>query len=170
MENAQAQLQSAQANLSRSQAQIKVESSARNLALAESRLALTVVRAPNAGQILKIYVESGEAVSAFSTEPILAMGNTKQMYVVAEVYETDIGLVKPGQRVNITSRNGAFDQKLTGVVEQIGLQIFKNDVLDDDPAANADARVVEVRIPIDQSEVVSGLTNLQVDVSIELDS
>ncbi|MDJ0705968.1 MAG: HlyD family efflux transporter periplasmic adaptor subunit [Leptolyngbyaceae cyanobacterium MO_188.B28] len=170
MENAQAQLQSAQANLVRSQTQIQVESAARNLALAESRLSLTVVRAPDAGQILKIYVEPGEAVSAFSTEPILAMGNTDQMYVVAEVYETDIGLVKPGQPVKITSRNGAFDQKLTGVVEQVGLQIFKNDVLDDDPAANADARVVEVRIRIDQSEVVSNLTNLQVDVSIEVES
>ena len=169
MDNAQAQLLSAQANLVRSQAQIKVESTARNLALAESRLALTVVRAPNTGQILKIYVESGEAVSAFSTEPILAMGNTEQMNVIAEVYETDIGLVKPGQRAKITSRNGAFDQKLTGVVEHVGLQIFKNNVLDDDPAANADARVVEVRIRIDQSEIVSGLTNLQVDVSIEVD-
>ena len=170
MENAQAQLQSAQANLVRSQAQIQVESAARNLALAESELALTVVRAPDAGQILKIYVEAGEAVSAFSTEPILAMGNTEQMYVVAEVYETDIGLVKSGQPVKITSRNGAFEQKLTGMVEHVGLQIFKNDVLDDDPAANADARVVEVRIRIDQSEVVSSLTNLQVDVSIEVES
>jgi HlyD family secretion protein len=91
------------------------------------------------------------------------------MYVVAEVYETDISLVSVGQTATITSRNGAFDQTLTGTVEQVGLQIFKNDVLDDDPAANADARVVEVRIRVNQSEVVADLTNLQVDVLIDVD-
>jgi HlyD family secretion protein len=92
------------------------------------------------------------------------------MYVVSEVYETDIGLVKVGQPVTITSRNGAFTETLTGTVEEIGLQIAKNDVLDDDPAANADARVVEVRVRIDQSDVVAALTNLQVDVAIDIES
>ena len=69
-----------------------------------------------------------------------------------------------------SSRNGAFDQPLTGTVERVGLQIFKNDVLDDDPAANADARVVEVMVRVDQSEVIAGLTNLQVDVAIDVES
>ena len=89
---------------------------------------------------------------------------------MAEVYETDVGLVNVGQTAMITSRNGAFDETLVGTVEQVGLQIFKNDVLDDDPAANADARVVEVRISIDQSSVVKQLTNLQVDVVIDIES
>jgi len=40
-------------------------------------------------------------------------------------------------------------------------------VLDADPIAKADARVVEVRIQLDDSSLVSGLTNLQVDVEIE---
>jgi len=130
---------------------------------------LTIIRAPKDGQILDIYADPGEAVSP-SGEPILALGDTRQMYVVAEVYETDIGLVKVGQSATITSRNGAFNQALTGTVEEIGLQIAKNNVLDDDPAANADARVVEVRVKVDQSDVVAGLTNLQVDVAIDIES
>lgn len=89
---------------------------------------------------------------------------------MAEVYETDVGLVKPGQPATITSRNGAFESTLTGTVEEVGLQIFKNDVLDDDPAANADARIVEVRIAIDQDDAVATLTNLQVDVLIDIES
>ena len=164
--NADAQVDSQTANLRLAQAQVTVESAAQNLALAEARLAQTIIRAPRAGQILQLYTEPGEAVT--TNAPILALGDTQQMYVVAEVYETDVSLVEPGQRATITSRNGAFSEVLTGTVEQVGLQIFKNDVLDDDPAANADARVVEVRVRVDQSDVINGLTNLQVDVAIDV--
>lgn len=166
--NANAQVDSQTASLQLAQAQVTVDSAAQNLALAEARLAQTVIRAPSAGTILQLYAEPGEAVT--NSDPILALGNTQQMYVVAEVYETDVSLVEPGQRATITSRNGAFEAVLTGTVEQVGLQIFKNDVLDDDPAANADARVVEVRVRVDQSEVIDGLTNLQVDVAIDVAS
>ncbi|RZM82494.1 efflux RND transporter periplasmic adaptor subunit [Leptolyngbya iicbica] len=166
--NADAQVNSQTANLQLAQAQVNVESATQNLALAEARLEQTIVRAPRAGQILQLYAEPGEAVT--TNAPILALGDTQQMYVVAEVYETDVSLVEPGQRATITSRNGAFADVLTGTVEQVGLQIFKNDVLDDDPAANADARVVEVRVRVDQSEVIDGLTNLQVDVVIDVES
>lgn len=168
LQNAEAQRVSVEATTNRAQVQSRVNSAAQNLALAEAQLALTLVRAPSAGQVLEIFTYPGEAVPQ-SGEPILALGDTSQMYVVAEVYETDIGLVKVGQPATITSRNGAFSETLTGTVEEIGLQIAKNDVLDDDPAANADARVVEVRVRIDQSEVVAALTNLQVDVAIDVD-
>jgi HlyD family secretion protein len=164
--NARAQVDAQAASARLAQAQVNVESAAQNLALAEARLAQTIVRAPSSGQVLRLLVEPGEAIATNS--PILALGNTEQMYVVAEVYETDVSLVAVGQPATLTSRNGAFDQTLTGTVEQVGLQIFKNDVLDDDPAANADARVVEVRIRVDQSEAIAHLTNLQVDVLIDV--
>jgi HlyD family secretion protein len=167
LSNAQAQVASQAAGMQLAQAQVLVDSAAQNLILAEARLAQTVVRAPSQGQVLNLYVEPGEGISP--SNPILALGDTEQMYVVAEVYETDVSLVQAGQSATIRSRNGAFDDTLTGTVDQVGLQIFKNDVLDDDPAANADARVVEVRIRIDQSEVVQGLTNLQVDVLIDVE-
>ena len=168
MSNAAAQVEAEVAGLRLSQVQAQVDSAAQNLALAEARLDQALIRAPKAGRILQLYAEPGEAVT--TSAPILALGDTEQMYVVAEVYETDVTLVEPGQRATITSRNGAFDQPLTGTVERVGLQIFKNDVLDDDPAANADARVVEVMVRVDQSEVIAGLTNLQVDVAIDVES
>ncbi|MGB3309495.1 MAG: efflux RND transporter periplasmic adaptor subunit [Nodosilinea sp.] len=167
--NAQAQVNSARATTTRAQVASQVDSAAQNLALAEAQLARTIIRAPQAGQVLDIFAYPGEAVSP-TGEPILALGDTDQMVVVAEVYETDIGLVEVGQPVAITSRNGAFSETLTGTVTEIGLQIAKNDVLDDDPAANADARVVEVRVLVDQSEAVAALTNLQVDVAIDIES
>lgn len=168
MTNAQAQLAAVQANTTLAQLQSRVDSAAQSLALAEAQLALTLVRSPQAGQVLEVLAYPGEAVSP-GGGPILSLGDTRQMYVVAEVYETDIGRVKLGQPATITSRNGAFPGTLTGTVAEIGLQIAKNDVIDDDPAANADARVVEVRVRIDQSDVVAALTNLQVDVAIDIE-
>ena len=170
IDNASAQMGEAQANLALSQATAGVQSAERNLALAEARLARAVVRSPINGQVIEVFVEPGESNSgAAGSSPILSVGNTQTMQVVAEVYETDVSLVEVGQSATIRSRNGAFDQVLTGTVEEIALQIFKNDVLDDDPAANADARVVEADIIVDQPDVIRGLTNLQVDVVIDVD-
>jgi HlyD family secretion protein len=76
--------------------------------------------------------------------------------------------VRLGQRAKITSR--ALDRPLTGKVVEIGRMIFKNDVLNVDPAAKTDARVVEVRIALDDGAAVAGLTNLTVDVVISPDS
>lgn len=164
LSNAQAQVQSAWANLVLAQSRIEIDSLARNLDLAEARLERTRIRAPRDGQILEILTYPGEAVG--SSQGILRMGNTQQMMVVAEVYETDIGRVMPGQSAVVTSR--AFPGELRGVVDQIGLEINKKDVLDTDPAADVDARVVEVWIRLDpgSSQKVAALTNLQVTVAI----
>ncbi|MEL6331887.1 MAG: efflux RND transporter periplasmic adaptor subunit [Cyanobacteria bacterium J06626_26] len=167
LENAAALVSMAEADLQLAAVESGIVSAQQNLALAEARLNRAVIKAPSTGQILDIYVRPGEAVS---NNRLLSMGNTDEMYVVAEVYETDVGLVKLGQKATITSRNGAFEGVLSGTVETIGLQIFKNDVLDDDPAANADARIVEVRIAVDQDQAVAMLTNLQVDVLIDIKS
>ncbi len=162
--NAQDQLRSAQANLSRSQAQIQVDSAASNLKLAEARLERTMIRAPQNGQVLKIFSRSGEAIG---DDGILQLGNTAQMYAVAEVYETDVPRVKVGQAATISSP--ALEQPIPGKVAHVGLLVAKNDVLDTDPAAKTDVRVVEVKIRLDDSQPVAGLTNLQVEVAIEPD-
>jgi HlyD family secretion protein len=166
LQNAQAQVRSQQATLSLNQVQAAVESARQNLNLAQAKLDRTIIRAPRDGRILRVITHSGETIGE---QGILDLGNTSQMDVVAEVYESDIGLVEVGQTATITSRNGAFETPLTGKVSEIGWQIFKNDVLDDDPAANADARVVEVRIRLDDSRPVEALTNLQVDVRIDVE-
>lgn len=165
--NAQAEVETQQASLSLSQVQAAVDSARENLNLAEAQLERTLIRAPRDGRVLRIITQVGEALDQSG---LLDLGDTREMYVVAEVYETDIALVEPGQPAIITSRNGAFEDTLRGTVEELGWQIFKNDVLDDDPAANADARVVEVKIRLDNGAAVEGLTNLQVDVRIDVES
>ena len=90
------------------------------------------------------------------------------MYAIAEVYETDIAKVRNGQRATITSP--VFVGNLEGTVTRIGKQIGKKDVLNTDPAADTDARVIEVRIRLDpeSSKKVASLTNLQVQVKIDI--
>jgi HlyD family secretion protein len=144
-------------------AQTQVESAIAALKKAEADLALAYVHSPLAGQILKIHARPGEIVSNWG---IAELGQTNQMYVVAEVYQTDINKVRIGQRATITSP--AFADKLQGVVTQIGAQIEKKSILDTDPTADLDARVVEVKIRLDSasSKQVASLTNLQVEVVI----
>jgi HlyD family secretion protein len=134
-----------------------------DLASAEARLAQTIVRAPIDGQVLKIFTWPGERVE---NDPILRMGATHQMYAVAEVYETDVADVRVGQTATVSSP--ALGVELSGTVERIGWMIHKNDVLDVDPAAETDARIVEVRIRLKDSAVAARYVHLQVDVEIAL--
>ena len=74
-----------------------------------------------------------------------------------------------GQTAEITSP--VLPEPLQGTVERIGLQIEPQQVVNEDPAANIDARVIEVHINLDEatSQRVAGLTNLQVTATIRVD-
>ncbi len=134
---------------------------------AQANLSLVSVRSPKAGQILKIHAFPGEIIGE---KGIVELGQTEQMYAIAEVYETEIHHVRIGQKATVISTG--FMSKLSGIVDEIGLQIGKKDVLGTDPAADADARVVEVKIRLDAdaSQKVKSLTNLQVNVTIDISS
>lgn len=143
-------------------AEIELRIARANLDAAKARLELTRVRAPIDGQILEIHARPGERVGE---KGVLEMGETEKMVAVAEVYETDIASIAEGQRAVI--RSPALAKPISGVVGRIGLKIGRMDVLDTDPVAKADSRVVEVRIDLDSSEQVARLTNLQVEVEIQ---
>lgn len=129
---------------------------------AQAELDLAIVRAPQNGQVLKIHTRAGERV--------ISLGQTQEMVAVAEVYEVDLGKVRPGQRAAVRSKNNAFPEVLRGEVVEVGLEIGKQDVLNTDPAAQFDARVAEVKILLDapSSQRVAALTNLTVEVEIEV--
>ena len=133
-----------------------------DLAAAKANLELSVVRSPLRAQVLEIHAYPGERVGS---EGVMELGRTDRMYVVAEVYETDIAQVKVGQVAKI--RTTAIDDELLGKVERISLKVGRLDVIGADPIAKTDARVVEVFILLDDSEAVSGYTNMQVKVEIQ---
>ena len=74
-------------------------------------------------------IRPGEIVE--SNEGIVRIGQTKEMYAVAEVYESDVSKVKLGQPVTVTS--SAIEGKLQGTVEKIGLEIQRLSVVNTDP-------------------------------------
>ncbi|MGL5032346.1 MAG: efflux RND transporter periplasmic adaptor subunit [Microcystaceae cyanobacterium] len=142
-----------------------------NLAMAQfneakAEVDTTLVRSPINGQIIKLYSRAGEKVS--DADGIADVGRTDRMMVIAEVYEDDIRRVRPGQMAVISSENGSFNGDLGGTVQSIGLKIGKKDVLNTDPAADVDARVVEVKILLtpESSKKVAGLTYAKTLVKI----
>ena len=132
---------------------------------AQAALELTEVRSPMNGQVLTVNVRPGEVVG---NRGIVALGQTDQMYVVAEVYETDVDKVRLGQTATITG--AAFNEELTGKVSEIGLEVKQQDVFESDPLVNTDNKIVEVKIRLDpeSSQRVRSLSNLQVQVVIAL--
>jgi HlyD family secretion protein len=130
---------------------------------AQADLDLASIKAPRNGQVIKVHTWPGEVVG---NEGILTIGQTDRMVAVAEVYESDVKHVRKGQPVKITSE--AFDGTASGVVSEIGLQIYKKNVLNTDPTAAADGRVLEVKVQLDAagSRKVAGFTNLEVNVNI----
>ena len=133
---------------------------------AQAELDRAYIKSPQAGRVIKVLTHPGEVIS--NNEGIVRIGQTSQMYAVAEVYESDIDKVQLGQQATITS--SAIARELTGTVESIGLEVERQEVVNTDPTANIDAKVVEVKIKLDpeSSQKVAGLTNLLVKVRIDL--
>jgi len=120
-----------------------------------------LVRAPSDGRVLKIHTYAGEEAGS---QGILELGRTRRMFVVAEVYETDIARVRTGQKADISG--DLVPEGLTGTVAQIGPQVSMSQLLAPDPAAFADTRVVKVKIALENSDRVAGLIYGKVNVVI----
>jgi len=151
------------------EAQAEVDKAIVGVKQAQANLELSYVRSPINGQVLKIHTLPGEVISD-KGQGIVELGQTDQMYVVAEVYESDIAKIHLGQRATLMSESNTVPEALHGTVDQIGLQIGKKDVVNNDPAADVDARVVDVKIRLDRADSVrvAGLTNMQMRVLINI--
>jgi HlyD family secretion protein len=147
-------------------AQTEVNTAIAAMQRAEADLQRAYVRAPIAGQIFKIHTRSGEKID--EEKGIVELGQTNQMVVAAEVYQTDISKVQVGQQAVITSQ--VFPGELRGTVSQIGLQVNQQEVFSNQPGENLDRRVIEVKIRLTpkDSKRVASFTNLQVQTAIQL--
>lgn len=147
-------------------AQTQVRSATTAVKQAKADQDLTYIKSPIDGTILKVHAKTGEVIA---TSGFAEIGKISQMYVVAEVYQTDIQKVSKGQKVTITSP--AIVGKLQGTVREVGWQIDKQSIFSLNPGADTDRKIVKVKISIDNptdSARVSRLTNLQVDVAIHI--
>jgi HlyD family secretion protein len=132
---------------------------------AEADLKQAYVRSPQSGQIFDINSRPGEKVS---NEGIVQIGQTSEMYAIVEVYQSDINKIRLGQEVELLA--DAVPGKLVGIVDQIGLQVQKQNVVNTDPSTNIDSRIVEVHVRLndESSEKAARFTNLQVKAVVEI--
>lgn len=146
-------------------AQAEVNAAQVSLTKAKKNLARATVKAPSDGQILQIYTRPGEQMSS---DGIVALGQTAQMLVIAEVYQSDIHRVQIGQAATIHGQG--FTDELKGKVIELGRQISRQQVFSGDPGENLDRRVVEVKIALNptDSQQVANLSNLQVQTVIQI--
>lgn len=83
------------------QARARLQQAKENLALTETRLGYATLASPLTGVVLSENVESGEYVSAGT--PIVTVGDLVHVWLRAYVDETDLGRVKVGQSVRVTT-------------------------------------------------------------------
>ncbi|WP_216901009.1 HlyD family efflux transporter periplasmic adaptor subunit [Synechococcus sp. CCY 9618] len=124
----------------------------------------SLVRAPISGRILSVLTRPGEAIGS---EGLVQMGRTEAMQVVAEVYQSDLRRVRLGAPVTITSP--ALAQPLEGRISRIGALVKRQSLINTDPSANNDSRVVEVQALLSpaSSRRAAALSQLQVTARIE---
>jgi len=93
------------------------------------------------------------------------MGNTKQMGVIAEVYQTDLPEIRLGQEATITA-DGFPGKTARGRVREISRQISRQSVFSGESGENVDRRVVEVKIALPENAMAkaSRVNYLQVNV------
>ena len=180
---AQAQIEEAQAALKRLEAvlsanghaptQIDVAVAERELAAAEAELVQARVsldqasiRSPIKGRVLSVLTRAGEKISQ---DGVVEVASTDAMVAIAEVYQSDIGLVHVGQSAEV--RAEMLKEPIVGHVERIGLKVKRQSIINNDPATDTDARVIEVRVRLDpaSSARVAALTRLQVRLHLALD-
>jgi len=132
----------------------------------KTELDLSELRSPIDGVVLSVFTQPGERPD---NRGILEVGASQRMEAVAEVYESDIDRIHPGQRVELVSESGGFSGTVMARVLRISPQVRQRQVLSTDPSADADARIVEVRLEIDpaQAQRLRQLAGLKVIARFE---
>ena len=108
------------------------------------------LRSPIDGFILGINTRVGERPQ---NEGILDIGSSQKMEALIEVYESDIDRVFISQNVELSSENGGFQKNLKGKVIRISPQVKQRKVLSTDPTGDADSRIIEVLVKLDQDSI-----------------
>jgi HlyD family secretion protein len=123
----------------------------------------TIIRSPIDGIVLKVFRRMGETVTNLPPSPIATVGEIDHLRVRADVDETDVGRIAPGQTAWVTA--DAFkNKKFRGTVARIGMQLGRKNFRRENPEERLDTKVLEVLIDLDEARLPIGLP---VDVIFE---
>lgn len=144
-------------------AEAEVQLAQASVELAVANLEATQIIAPTEGTILKIHARPGEQVPS---DGLLELGNVEVMQAVAEVFEGDVPRIKMGDCALVVL--DTTGDRFSGRVVEIGHIVARKKVLTNDPVSDTDARIVEVRVELDQvgNDWLCRLSNARVQVTL----
>jgi len=162
---------SVEAETQRALAQVPQASLEAAVKAAESKLGEALLRAPAAGRVVRLLAKPGETLT---NQPVLQLADTKRMSLLAEVYETDIGRLRDALKngpVKVEATTAALgkDGTLTGQVlgtASVATVISKNVLGPLGPREDADRRVVEVEVELDDASSARAANYIGLQVQV----
>jgi HlyD family secretion protein len=144
-------------------AQAQAAAAEAQLARALAEAALSRVRAPIAGTVLRVYARPGDQIG---NDGLLDLADLERMDVVADVYETDLPRLRPGAEAEVLVPGEP--RRYAATVREIGWLVRRTTQAGTDPVAAVDARTVEVRLALSDEgrDALKRRTNMQVQVAI----
>ncbi len=98
-----------------------------------------IVTAPKSGYVLEKKVNEGAFIRNDNTENMFSIGDIGEVWVMANVYESDIAKVKEGQKVNVTTL--AYPGRIfTGIIDKV------NQILE------PDSKVMKIRVRLQNAD------------------
>lgn len=144
----------------------ELQSARSRVSIAKQNVAISEIVSTMEGVVLRVHVRDGERPGESG---ILELGDTRQMQVIAEVYEADSVKLRVGAPASVTLKSNT--RQLRGTVAHVRPLVGRKSVFDNDPVSDADARVVEAIIDLTSEDclVVQSLSNAAVTVIIQVD-
>lgn len=153
LDQARDAIASAEANLASQQASIQTARA--RMSEAEYNVELTVIRSPANGRIVRRYANPGAGASTLNVSNMFDLEPDAPRIARAEIVESDIPNVTPGQQVEITPE-GDPSKIYVGTVLRRAAVFGARKLASDDPSQRSDERVVEVVVTAGDAPLLIG--------------
>ena len=153
MDQARDAIAQAQARLGSQQAAVQTARARRDQAA--YNVELTVIRAPQAGRIVRRYANPGAGASTLNVSNMFDLEPDAPRIARAEIVESDIPNISAGQSVEITPE-GDPSKVYVGTVLRRAAVFGARRLQSDDPSERTDERVVEVVVSADNAPMLIG--------------
>lgn len=145
-------------------AERNVEAARSDLVRAEAELANATVTAPSSGTVLSVDVRPGERAP---TGTLLTLADLSRMEAEIEVYQEAVPRLSIGQAVRLESP--VLQEPLAGTIRRIGLEVGRQSLTSNDPAAATDARVVKAWVDVDPASTAQAARFVGLEVIAHID-
>ena len=147
---AQAELEAHTANLNAVADKLKRFGASPDRLMASEATSSTSVKAPQSGAILQFQIAPGEVLPA--DQEVMTIANLEHVWVIASVYDRDLGRVKIGQTAEVSFASSP-DKKFSGRITQVAQRL--------DP----ETRTAKVRVEVENR---AGLLKLEMFGNVRL--